>query len=216
MRKPLDIHLLVGLSGTRFMAGVGHFQATAEELGHHVMILEEELSYYARANIQAIITPGNSYGHMTGGLDKAVVELVGPWVEQQVRDSIQNEYCGELNVGDAFMVTNFRSKFPHVVYAPTMRSPTHLPHGNEIAYLSTLAALQVINRFNNRNPDRAITRILMPLMCVGTGMVPPETVLKQQALALRRYSDKRPIEHLFKDGKHMDAELGKTWPSRFA
>ncbi|ARV77446.1 tail protein [Pseudomonas phage Noxifer] len=215
MRRKLNIGLLLGLTATKWSDGVADFFAMATANGHEVTMLDEDLSFYARADFHAIITPGNSYGHMTGGLDQAVVDLVGDWVEPLVRDTIQNDYCGELNVGSAFIATNLKSKFPHVVYAPTMRSPTHLPRGSDVPYTAMLAALQAIHRWNDRNPDQPITNILMPLFGVGTGMIPIPTALRQQARALARYSNDKPIEHLFKDGKNTDQHLTETWPRRF-
>lgn len=215
MRQKLELDLLVGLSTTKQEPALATFRTIAESFGHQVVVLEGDLQqHYGRAP-DAIIAPGNSFGHMTGGLDQAIHEFVGYWADGAVRAVIQERFCNELNVGQAVLVSNAVGQVQHVVYAPTMRAPKKLEWGNDIPYRGTLAALQVIHEYNTQNPDAPIIRVMMPLMGAGTGEIPASVAILQQALAVMRYSYEEPVAHLFEDGDTNDRRVSNTWHMRF-
>lgn len=129
---------------------------------------------------------------------------------------IRTDYCCELNVGDAIMVSNDISIIKNVIYAPTMRSPKKLPFGDDSPYRSVLAALQLINRFNRDCPDEVkIRSVILPMMGSNTGEVPYPNVLCQMIRAIQRYSNPKPIEDLFQDGQDTDAFMKVIWNNQF-
>ena len=55
-------------------------------------------------NIEAIVSPANSFGLMDGGYDKAIVDYYGLNIVQKVKQYILKNYFGEQPVGTAFTV----------------------------------------------------------------------------------------------------------------
>lgn len=171
-----------------------HSYATFEDVFKHV-------------KVDCIIAPGNSYGHMTGGLDKAIVDALGLWLQRSVLYQIHTSYLGELSVGQAMVVRqpNWVPKdHPTVIYAPTMRVPMELPQDNDVPYRAMLASLQKIDRINTHvkssGGNSTIQSVLVPLFGAGTGGMNPYEVLRQIVLAIGRYTHRPTIRDLFKDG----------------
>lgn len=155
-------------------------------------------------SFDAIVTPGNSFGHMTGGFDGAVVEVFGQRVDDAVRATIKHRYLGELSVGSAFIQPLPLSlKADSLVYAPTMRVPMSLPLSSEAAYVATLAAFQEIARSNKILTTEwrtQIRRVLLPVMGMGTGNLPIARVAVHMQLALIRAIAPTVIRDLGDDG----------------
>jgi hypothetical protein len=114
-------------------------------LGIHASLspVGEMLTYQAGMSLEkflpisqfdAIITPGNSFGHMTGGFDGALVDYFGDELDQLVRQAIKSEWLGELPVGNAIRIT-MSDMSTCLIYAPTMRVPKNFL---KIAKLPTL------------------------------------------------------------------------------
>lgn len=149
----------------------------------------------------AIITPGNSYGDMSGTFDLAVRNVLGRQIETKVQQSIRTNYYGELTVGNAFVVPVdniqvsglwIKPPFQHVVYAPTMRIPKRIPRGSDAVYSSVLAALQSIGQHNQAITDfsdvsAGIERIVLTAHGHGTGAVPIDVIAKQTAMAIEQF-----------------------------
>src|SRR3990172_3177140 len=74
----------------------------------------------------AIVSPANSFGFMNGGLDLFLSEYLGWHVQDRVQEKIQNEFDGELLVGQSLIVPTDNEKFPYLISAPTMRVPLGL------------------------------------------------------------------------------------------
>jgi len=70
----------------------------------------------------AIITAGNSYGDMGGGVDKAIDDWFSGEAQKTVRNQITKNFFGELPVGTAITVYPNKNR-PPLIYAPTMRIP---------------------------------------------------------------------------------------------
>ncbi len=79
----------------------------------------------ARARGQALVSPANNFGWMSGGLDLAIAGAYGPAVDigRRVQAAIQQDAGGELPVGQALVVPTPEGRFSHLVCAPTMRTP---------------------------------------------------------------------------------------------
>ena len=147
-----------------------------------------------------LFTPGNSFGHMTGGFDLAVVEVFGREVQTKVLRAIREKYAGMMPVGAAEVIV-MDSKA--VVYVPTMFAPTS--NVDPIApYMAMHNALRALAEWEENTGDY-FDRALVPLFCTGTANIPHEVALFQQNEALCEFQRARHQEdlgcvHLFEDG----------------
>ena len=172
---------------------------------------EEGLTEHLASGRQydAIITPGNGHGHMTGGFDGALIDVFGQELDERVRADIERNWLGELPVGNARMYHLGREEATWVVYSPTMRVPKILEANSEAPYISTLAAFQRINRYNLNKPklEPHITDILLPMMAGGTARLDAHTVVRQMQLALMRAVAPQPVQDIFEDGQVLDKQI---------
>ncbi len=131
-----------------------------------------------------IISPANSFGFMTGGVDYAISEYLGWHVQELVQEGIKRNFHGELLVGQALHVSTGHDKFPFLVSAPTMRVPSFID-GTINAYLSTRAALteiSIIIRSFEIMPTPVFTG-----MGTGTGRLPVDICSKQMLEAYEEW-----------------------------
>lgn len=119
----------------------------------------------------ALVCPGNSFGDMGGGFDKAVDDLHRGNAQPAVAQAIANRCFGELPVGAALVVevpAATRSRF--LVMAPTMRVPGNVA-SSIAAYLATRAALVALLQ-HGPVAAPAITSVAIPGMATGVGGMP--------------------------------------------
>lgn len=119
------------------------------------------------ASPDCVVCPGNSFGDMGGGFDKAVDDLHGGKAQSAVVAAIRDQFLGELPVGASLVVEvpdAVRARF--LVMAPTMRVPG--PAHELGAYLATRAALVALSRFVAASKP-AIHTVAIPGMCTGVG-----------------------------------------------
>jgi O-acetyl-ADP-ribose deacetylase (regulator of RNase III) len=74
-------------------------------------------------DVSAVVSPGNSYGQMTGGYDLAITKYFGEELMKAVQRVIVKEHFGEQLVGTSIVVDipNTNKKLIHV---PTMKVPS--------------------------------------------------------------------------------------------
>lgn len=115
--------------------------------------------------VDAIVSPANSYGFMDGGLDYHISENIGWDVQKNLQEYIKHNTPGELIVGQAVAISTTHKKIPFVISAPTMRVPMILgPHSVNV-YLATKAVFHcmITNKLNS---------VAIPGMGTGVGKVP--------------------------------------------
>lgn len=117
-----------------------------------------------KVKADAILSPANSFGDMSGGIDQAIDGLYKGKAQPAVRDAIIRESLGELPVGQALVIEMGTKKFPYLICAPTMRIPGRLPVDSINAYLAMRAALVTI-----KLSDHPIRSLAMPCLCTGVG-----------------------------------------------
>lgn len=146
------------------------------------------------ADADALVTAGNSFGIMDGGVDLAVARAF-PDIESRIRDLIREKFWGELPVGAAVIAPTIRTPIRDIVYAPTMRVPMSIA-GTDAVYRAMWAALTEVGRHNRRcppereqfrTPDMAIGTLIVPGLGTGAGRMPPEEAARQMALAWRNF-----------------------------
>lgn len=113
----------------------------------------------------AVVTPSNSFGFMTAGMDAAVVARFGPAVEGAVKERIAAYAFGEVLVGQAFMIATGDPKIPHLIFAPVVRAPKPITHPADVL-LATRAAVKLA-------VDAGLRKIVMPCMGAGGGKLVP-------------------------------------------
>jgi O-acetyl-ADP-ribose deacetylase (regulator of RNase III) len=115
----------------------------------------------------AVVCPGNSFGDMGGGFDKAVDDFHGGRAQPAVVRAIATNCFGELPVGSSLVVEvpdATRARF--LVMAPTMRVPGNSAHSIG-AYLATRAALVAL--LQHRDSGARIKSVAIPGMGTGVG-----------------------------------------------
>jgi O-acetyl-ADP-ribose deacetylase (regulator of RNase III) len=129
----------------------------------------------------AIVSPANSFGDMSGGIDKAIDDFHKGEAQRRVMAAIREHFFGELPVGAALVVEVARPRFPFVIAAPTMRIPGSAV-GSHNSYLSMRAALVAVLRHNGTN-GRRIGSLAVPGLGTGVGGIPPAEAAEQMRVA---------------------------------
>src|SRR5438067_1519964 len=88
----------------------------------------------------AVVSPANSFGDMSGGVDKRIDDFYTGAAQVAVIERIRADFLGELPVGMAIIVPMANTRLPFVVAAPTMRVPEDVPNTLN-AYLAMRAVL---------------------------------------------------------------------------
>lgn len=147
------------------------------------------------AGADAVVSPGNSFGDMGGGVDRAIDLHYEGLAQAAARDVIRERWLGELPVGAAELVYFDRADPRYLVLAPTMRVPGNVATTIN-AYLATRAALVCVTRANQRGIAR-IEHLAMTGMCSGVGGMRPGRVADQMATAIGTILDEgwRRVEH---------------------
>ncbi|TCC50873.1 hypothetical protein E0H75_11980 [Kribbella capetownensis] len=130
--------------------------------------------------VDAVLTAGNSYGQMDGGVDRA---LAGHWpdVQRSVWAAVADEDHGYQPVGSASVVPTDGEPCRWLVYAPTMRVPMPLLDGMDIAVHDAFwAALVTLSR----HPAASmVKRLAAPGFGTGYGRVLPGRAAQLMAAA---------------------------------
>jgi O-acetyl-ADP-ribose deacetylase (regulator of RNase III) len=128
--------------------------------------------------VDAVITAGNSYGQMDGGVDRVLSER-WPKVQKAVWGAIADEHDGYLPVGSACVVPTGDAPCGRLVYAPTMRVPMPLAGGLEMAVHDAFWAALVAVR---RQPGVQV--VAAPGFGTGYGRVSPRRAAQLMAAAI--------------------------------
>ncbi|MNB61074.1 hypothetical protein D3C87_1223990 [compost metagenome] len=174
--------------------------AVAIETGLIRANLGKQTAEQIKSRYDVVFTPGNSFGHMTGGFDLGVVDVFGREVQAAVLKMIREKHAGLMPVGSAEVVVIDGKA---IVYVPTMMVPTSTV--DPVApYMAMHQALRALALYEEEN-DAYFDRLLCPLFCCGTGDINPEVALFQQNEALVEFQRARHQEdlgcvHLFEDG----------------
>lgn len=135
-------------------------------------------------DVDAIVSPANSFGWMDGGLELQLLERYGMQLQQHVRAHLRRDWGGELPVG---MATSLPLPHPGpttLVIAPTMRVPMRLPADTVNPYLAVRAALRLALGRTPATMGAPIRSIALPGMGTGVGGVTPEVFARQVTAAI--------------------------------
>lgn len=145
-------------------------------------ILEIEYGNIFNHKSDCLITAGNSYGMMDGGID-GTVNCFFDMIEERVQDKIMRKWYGELPVGCSLVFdTSSNNKFKYLCYSPTMRIPGNVVKSIN-AYHAMRGALIECSKYKD------IKSISVPLLCRGVGCMQPEEVLHQIKHAFETFTN---------------------------
>ena len=134
-------------------------------------------------DFEALVSPGNSYGQMNGGIDGAI-SAAFPHVQRAVSKAIAERYHGYQPVGTAEVVETGDQHCPYLVHAPTMRIPMRLRAGMDVAIHDAMwAALLALERHQIAR-DRVAT-LACPGLGTGFGGVSPQRAAHLMGTAYR-------------------------------
>lgn len=160
-----------------------------EETG--VEIVNEDFATFIKnhPDIEAIVSPANSFGLMDGGYDKAITNYYGPQLMEHVKYKIIHEFGGEQPVGTSIsvpIVNRFYTKRlededreiicnPILIHTPTMRTPEEITDYRIVYQCMRTTILEAINQ--------GVESIVIPAFGGCTGKVPPNIIAKMMFLA---------------------------------
>lgn len=130
-------------------------------------------------DVDALVSPANSFGFMDGGIDALYSEHFGWDLQLRLRRIILERHDGELLIGQAALVPTNDTTHPWLIAAPTMRVPMALGRETVNPYLATRAALLLARR----DGANEIGSLAFPGMGTGVGRVPPEVCARQMRAA---------------------------------
>lgn len=123
----------------------------------------------------AIVSPANSFGDMSGGIDLLYRDLFGLETERHVKRVINARYYGELPVGQATSVQLKKQTYKYLIVAPTMRLPMAIDSTLN-PYFAFRAALLEAKQIDAQS-------IVSPGLGTLTGKACPEMVARQMLVA---------------------------------
>lgn len=147
--------------------------------GHHdfVTVTKQDIM---SIDAEALVSPANSFGFMTGGIDLHYKNYFGQAIEDDLRTRIGSEFNHELLVGQATSIEIFNPpqlvKYKYVIVAPTMRVPENVSHTIN-AYLAAKAAFIEALRID-------VSSIVFPGLGTGAGCMLSEDCAKQVNAAI--------------------------------
>jgi O-acetyl-ADP-ribose deacetylase (regulator of RNase III) len=147
--------------------------------GHHdfVTVTRQDIM---SINAEALVSPANSFGFMTGGIDLHYKNYFGQSIEDDLREKISLDFNGELLIGQATFIRVANPpqlvKYNHMISAPTMRVPENISHTIN-AFLAAKAALMEAVRIG-------VSSVVFPGLGTGAGCMLPEDCAKQVNAAI--------------------------------
>lgn len=149
--------------------------------------------------VDAVVSPANSFGFMDGGIDLAYTMRFGPQLQGRLQDRIVRRHHGELPVGNAEILETFDARIPYLIASPTMRVPMRLV-ASANPYLATRAALLLVlhGTFADGDEDGrpvrdVVRRVAFPGMGTGIGAVPPAVCARQMRAAIDACLNRTPF-----------------------
>ncbi len=149
----------------------------------NIKISNKSITY---ADYSTIVSAGNSFGQMNGGVDGYINTLLSNSYYRMgdiVSSVIYKDYAGELPVGSSIIVPVENNKYKYLIYTPTMRiaEPVENTLNSYLAFRSS-----ILTALNND-----ITCFSTPLFCTGAGEMLIERSIRQMIEAYDSiYNDK--------------------------
>ncbi len=142
-----------------------------------VEIIRDDFEHFMNAHpeVDGIVSPANSYGLMTGGLDKAIRDYFGMALQDAVQENILKEWFGEQTVGSCMAVEIPDFPGRKLFHTPTMRTPSVIIDYQTV-YLCMRSALAAAVK-------AGAAYLMVPAFGGSTGRVPAEIVARNMRAA---------------------------------
>ncbi len=159
-------------------------------------------------DFDCVVSAGNSFGLMDGGVDLALVQFFGQALEARVQRIILDRYRGEQPVGTCELVETGNQRHPFVAHAPTMRVPMTIARTDNVyrAFRAVLLAIQHHNEAHEDQSESVIKIVMCSGLGTGAGQVPFEEAARQMASAYRSFLNP-PRKISWKHAHDMQAQI---------
>ncbi|MBE5745989.1 MAG: hypothetical protein E7359_01735 [Clostridiales bacterium] len=139
----------------------------------NVQIIHEDIkSFYNKHKneIECLVSPANSYGHMGGGYDAALSDILGWDFQLKVQNYIKTNFYGEQGVATSFII---KTDIPNLslIHTPTMQSPSIILDDMIVYYCMRSTLICALKN--------DINCIVIPVFGGSCGNVPPSISSKR-------------------------------------
>lgn len=132
-----------------------------------------------------IVSAGNSFGMMDGGVDLAIANFFGQSLVKRVQERILSEYLGEQPVGTSIIVPTGNQKHPFVAHTPTMRVPQPIAHTDQV--YSAMWGMFLAVYHHNQTSNHRIKILACPGLGTTTGKMAYDEAAEQMAMAYENF-----------------------------
>ena len=132
-----------------------------------------------------MVSAGNSFGLMDGGVDLAIINYFGIDLMDRVQQHILREFRGEQPVGTSFIIETKHPQHPFLAHTPTMKVPMAISQTDNVyraMYSMLLAVWQ-----HNKKASKQIKTVVCPGLGTMTGQMPFDRAAKHMALAYKNF-----------------------------
>ena len=155
----------------------------------NVEVVQEDFACFmaSHPDVDGIVSPANSFGMMTGGLDKALRDFFGMELQEAVRDVIVTEWFGEQTVGTSIVVDIPGHSGKKLIHTPTMRTPSIIMDYQTV-YLCMRSALTAAIK-------SGVQYLMVPAFGGSTGRVPEDAIARNMREAYEQVKDQLECPH---------------------
>lgn len=172
----------------------------------NVIIVQDDFESFiaAHPDVDGIVSPANSFGMMTGGLDKTLRDYFGMELQESVRDVILTEWFGEQTVGTSIAVDIPGYSGKKLIHTPTMRTPSVIIDYQTV-YLCTRSALTAAIK-------AGVQYLMIPAFGGSTGQVPVNIIAQNMREAYEQIKDQLECPHkeTFRTARKRNVIRGKA------
>lgn len=159
----------------------------------NIVIVNEDFATFMNKhpNIEAIVSPANSFGLMDGGYDKAITDYFGKQLMKDVQDVILRDWYGEQPVGTSMSVPILDSFYdkqiddertiqcnPILIHTPSMRTPEQVVDYRIIYQCMRTTLIEALRQ--------EVDSVVIPAFGGLTGRVPYDVIAKMMFLAYKQ------------------------------
>ena len=123
----------------------------------------------AHGDVECIVSPGNSFGLMDGGYDKAIINYFGIELASKAQKYISDHFYGEQVIAPSFIIKIPGSE-KYLIHTPTMFLPSEIK--DPLVIYQSMRSTLITALENN------IQSIVIPAFGAGTGKAPAILVAK--------------------------------------
>ena len=148
----------------------------------NVKVIKDTFSHFmdTHKKVECIVSPGNAFGYMDGGYDKAIIDYYGEELEEKVQSYIRKNQYGEQPVGTSIIV-DFGSINKKLIHTVTMRLPSPIK--------DSLIVYQCMRTTLMTAIDNKVQSIVIPAFGGATGKVNPSIIAKYIRLGYEQVMD---------------------------